>query len=155
VSAYLHHDVTHARCSSLPHVLTVSSSSLVQRCIITRNNFQLNFSTCNKIQKNLAPFSQLTITLLLQVRVLPIEYTNLRGGTAPGRASARVRISQAKGGRDLKQFTSRAHPPIRIFIQKSLRLHAPLTLMPAYPFTFATADDATVLRWREVRVDGA
>jgi len=50
-SEYLHHDVPHAPCSSLPHVLTVSSSSRVQRCIITRNNFQLTFPTFNKIQK--------------------------------------------------------------------------------------------------------
>ena len=79
--------------------------------------------------------------------MLTIKYTNLRGGTAPGRASAC--ISQGKGGRDLKLSTARAHLPIRIFIPQRLQLHAPLTVVPTYPFTsftFATAVDVTNLR---------
>jgi len=41
--------------SSLAYCRTCVTFCLVRRCIITRNNIQLTFSSCNKIQKTLRP----------------------------------------------------------------------------------------------------
>jgi len=97
-----------ASCSSLPHVPTVSR---VQRCIITRNNFQLTFSTCNKIQKLCA----LHITNNHSASSGPranhrIYRSTWRHSTRTGHR-APARISQGKGGLDLRLSTARAHPP--------------------------------------------